>query len=201
MFPNLFNQSSSMLQPSLTTLSLPDLRPQTFRRRDIIPLRPDRLWQIETGVVRTLTWDKEGTIIILGFWGVGNIVGQPLFHVNPYQVECLTSVQASIFSPTNGYPQDSLIWQVRQTEELLRIIHTKRMESRLEQLLSWLAYRFGRQIVQGQLIDLRLTHQEIADVLGTTRVTVTRLLNQLKKREVIEWSHQHCVLLSKLEHH
>lgn len=117
-----------------STLSLPDLS-QHFRRRDIIPLRPDYLWQIEAGVVRTLTWDKEGTIVISGFWGPGDIIGQSLSHLNPYQVECLTPVQATIFSPANGYPQDSLLWKVRQTEELLRIIHTKRMESCLQQLL------------------------------------------------------------------
>lgn len=182
-----------------STLVYPDLRQQLFRRRDVLPLRPDRLWQIETGVVRTLTWDKEGTLVILGFWGVGDIVGQPLAHVSPYQVECLTPVQASIFSPTNGYPLDSLLWQVRQTEELLRIIHTKRIETRLQQFLSWLAYRFGHETAQGQVIDLRLTHQETAEVLGTTRVTVTRLLNQFEKEGTIGWSHQHCVLLGKLE--
>lgn len=183
-----------------STLVLPDLVRQTFKRRDVLPLRPDRLWQIEAGVVRTLTWDKEGMMVVLGFWGIGDIVGQPLSHVNPYQVECLTPVQASIFSPANGYPQDSLIWHVRHTEELLRIIHTKRMESRLLQFLGWLAYRFGRETVQGQVIDLRLTHQEIADVLGTTRVTVTRLLNQLEKQGIVRWSQQHCVVLSRLEH-
>lgn len=51
------------------------------------------------------------------------------------------------------------------------------------------------------MIGLRLTHQEIAEVLGTTRVTVTRLLNQFEKKGIIGWSQQHCVLLSKLEQH
>ncbi len=39
--------------------------------------------------------------------------------------------------------------------------------------------KFGRDLEQGKLIDLNITHQDISDVLNTTRVTVTRILQQL----------------------
>jgi CRP-like cAMP-binding protein len=53
-------------------------------------------------------------------------------------------------------------------------------------LLSWLAKKFGQEVAQGQLIDLRLTHQEIAEIMGTTRVTVTRLLKELETQGIIQ---------------
>jgi hypothetical protein len=49
-----------------------------FKRRDSLPLSKTVLWQIESGAVRTLTFTEGGTIIPLGFWGIGDIVGQPL---------------------------------------------------------------------------------------------------------------------------
>ena len=59
------------------------------------------------------------------------------------------------------------------------------MYQRLTKLLVWLAQKFGTQVLQGVLINLRLTHQELADMIGSTRVTVTRLLNQLDKEKII----------------
>ena len=51
------------------------LTQQLFNRRDKIPPRPDVLWLIQRGVVRTLTLAEEGTVIALGYWGPGDIVG------------------------------------------------------------------------------------------------------------------------------
>lgn len=167
------------MSPNLALVQLPHLNQHTFKRRDLIPLGKNLLWQIDIGVVRTLTWDEEGTTITLGFWGSGDIVGQPLSQINPYHIECLTAVSAWIL-PTdcwNAHP--TMLSHIQQTEELLRIIQCKPVEWHLLQFLEWLARRFGHEVAQGQLIDLRLTHQEIAQDIGTTRVTVTRLLNRL----------------------
>ena len=48
----------------------------------------------------------------------------------------------------------------------------------LFKFLEWLDKRFGEDVENGRLLNLRLTHQDIAETLGTTRVTVTRILNQ-----------------------
>jgi DNA-binding transcriptional regulator LsrR (DeoR family) len=38
----------------------------------------------------------------------------------------------------------------------------------------------------GVLLNLALTHQDFADTLGMTRITVTRLLNQLEREGKIQ---------------
>jgi CRP-like cAMP-binding protein len=50
----------------------------------------------------------------------------------------------------------------------------------LWQFLLWLSEKFGRDLEQGRLIDLNITHQDISEVLNTTRVTVTRLLQKFE---------------------
>lgn len=60
------------------------------------------------------------------------------------------------------------------------------VDTSLMQLLIWLAKKFGKASEQGQLIDLQLTHQDIASVIRATRVTVTRLLNEFEQRGIIQ---------------
>ncbi len=169
---------------------------QTFSRRAPLPLRHDGLWKIERGVVRTLSWLADGTPVTLGLWGQGDVVGRPLSQIDPFQIECLTRVEASLVSlAVMNHEPRLLITHIRQCEQFLIIRSHKRVDEMLIQLLTWLARRFGYEVEQGQVIDLRLTHQDMADMLGTTRVTVTRILKQYENQGLIQWmAHRQLVI-------
>lgn len=174
-----------------------NLKQQTFSRNDVIPLHPNVLLQIERGVVRSLTWSEEGTATTLGYWGVGDVVGQPLSCVQPYEIECLSIVETSyIPAPEWEKASDAIFRHVQQTEELLCIIRQANTHARLLQLLTWLARKFARKVERGRLIELRLTHQELAEVIGTTRVTVTRLLSQFEQEGIICRPRRHSIVLN-----
>jgi CRP-like cAMP-binding protein len=164
-----------------------DLKRSKFARRSLLPLGQDYLWRIETGVVRTLTWLADGTNVTLGLWGSGDVVSRALSKAEPYQIECLTPVEATLL-PLDRWNtvNEALIHHIQQFQEFLEILHCRSVEASLLRLLFWLAKKFGHQVEQGQLIELRLTHQEIAETIGTTRVTVTRLLNDFEKQGLIE---------------
>ena len=183
-----------MTVSTLPTRSL-DLTRHTFTRRSLLPLRQDSLWQIETGVVRTLTWHENGNLINLGLWGPGDVVGRVLSKANPYQIECLTPVIATLL-PAHSWSQatDALILHIQRAGELIEILHCGQAEASLLRLFAWLAKRFGQEVEQGKLIDLRLTHQDIADLIGLTRVTVTRLLNDFEKQKIIQRVQRQIVL-------
>lgn len=177
------------------TIVLDNLRQRMFSRGNSLPSAFESLWKIERGVVRTLTWTEAGTLSVLGYWGPGDVVGQSLSRLNPYQMECLTSVEASLV-PSDLWHQvlHAIVLHTQQVEEFLNILHQERIPLRLLQLLVWLAQKFGRQVDQGQLIDVRLTHQAIAETLGTTRVTVTRLLKQFEQEGLIKRCRGHVIL-------
>jgi CRP-like cAMP-binding protein len=163
-----------------------ELSQYLFTRREIIPPQYDVLWRIEHGAVRTLTWGEDGTFITLGYWGLGDIIGYPLSKIKPYQIECLSGVEVSII-PAHLWHQDinALLSHIQQAEDLLSIVHRKPISLRLWQFLVWLSEKFGRDIEKGKLIDLNITHQDIAEVLNTTRVTVTRLLQQFEQEGTV----------------
>ena len=162
------------------------LTQRLFSRHDLIPAREDVLWRIDRGAVRTVTWSEQGTLITLGYWGIGDVVGHSLSRVKPYQIECLTSVEASILPPDIWYQVvNAMLFHIQQTEELLSIVHRKPVSLRLWQFLIWLGQKFGRDVEQGRLIDLGITHQEIAEAINTTRVSVTRMLLQFEEEGML----------------
>lgn len=80
---------------------------------------------------------------------------------------------------------DAIILHIKQVEELLSIVHRNPIPLRLWQFLVWLGQKFGRDVEQGRLIDLELTHQEIAEAINTTRVSVTRMLQQFESEGML----------------
>ncbi|MBD2309063.1 Crp/Fnr family transcriptional regulator [Chroococcidiopsis sp. FACHB-1243] len=184
----------SSLSPTITIAE--NLSQQMFKRHDSIPLKSEMLLHIERGVVRTVTWSEEGTVMTLGYWGTGDVIGQPLSNIQPYQVECITSVEVSyVPSYQREWVLTAICRHVQQAEELLSIIRQTNARDRLLQMLLWLARKFARPVERGRLIDLRLTHQEIAEFIGMTRVSVTRLLSQLEQEGIIDRPRRHFIVL------
>lgn len=154
---------------------------RTLERRQLIPEHEQVLWKIERGSVRALTWDENGVSTTLGYWGVGDIIGYSLSRIQPYHLECISGVElVSIPSEKLHENLEQLLSRIQRTEELVSIVNSKRVPTRIWQFLIWLSDKFGRDLEDGRLIDLHITHQEIADVLNTTRVTVTRVLRDLE---------------------
>ncbi|ADI63363.1 Crp/Fnr family transcriptional regulator [Trichormus azollae] len=160
---------------------------QNFPRRSLLPIKKDALWQIENGFVLTYTYLEDGTTVALGLWGPGDVVGEPLSKMKPYQMECLTTVEATILAVDDWHQlTGTLLHHIHQAEELMLIRSHKKVEAMLIQLLGWLSKKFGSQVEQGRLIDMRLTHEDLAALISSTRVTITRLLGQLEQEGLID---------------
>ncbi len=166
---------SLLTPPALTQLHQPSST-RVLKRHQLIPSRHDLLWQIERGVVRTTTVTENGMLIVLGYWGVGDIVGHAMSQLGAYQIECLSEVEASVL-PQAQWSQalDALVKHIQQIQELLMIVHQNPVQHRLWQFLSFLAGKFGVEVEQGQLINLNLSHQAIAETINATRKSGIKL--------------------------
>jgi global nitrogen regulator NtcA len=74
----------------------------------------------------------------------------------------------------------SLSSRILQTEMMIETLAHRDMGSRLASFLLILCRDFGIPSNNGITIDLKLSHQAIAEAIGSTRVTVTRLLGDLR---------------------
>ena len=115
--------------------------------------------------------------------------------LDPYQIQCLNDVEVEVL-PSILWEQASraIISHCQQTQQLLNIAHCRTIDIKLKKFLIWLSRKFGKPCDRGILIDLKLTHQDIADTIGSTRVTMTRALNQLRIQGLLSWEKHYLTL-------
>ena len=65
-------------------------------------------------------------------------------------------------------------------------------------LLEWCALH-GETTPKGIRLKVLLTHEEVAQMIGTTRETVTRLLSEFKRKNIIEVKGSTILVLKKSE--
>lgn len=75
--------------------------------------------------------------------------------------------------------------RILQTEMMIETLAHRDMASRLVSFLLILCRDFGIPTHEGIRVDLKLSHQAIAEAIGSTRVTVTRLLGDLRDEGMI----------------
>lgn len=76
--------------------------------------------------------------------------------------------------------------RILQTETMIETLTHRDMSSRLVSFLLVLCRDFGMPGTHGITIDLKLSHQAIAEAIGSTRVTITRLLGDLRNDGLVE---------------
>jgi CRP/FNR family cyclic AMP-dependent transcriptional regulator len=81
--------------------------------------------------------------------------------------------------------------QVWQTQSM----SSSTAEERIRMGIYHLAKRHGIRDSRGVIIDLRITHQELAEMVGTSRETVTRVLAFLQKQGILEINQRRMILL------
>jgi CRP-like cAMP-binding protein len=161
----------------------------TFKAGEVLPLRPREISVVYRGMVQLLTLHPSGDEVLLGLVGPLMPFGLPLSCLEVYQAVALTSgdllrlswdeVQQS--PPLAQQVNQQLVSRLQQTEALLALTGQRRVLDRIRSFLILLAREFGRPTPQGIRVEVRLTHQQMASALGTTRVTVTRLIGKLRE--------------------
>ena len=77
--------------------------------------------------------------------------------------------------------------RVREFHDTLKNIALERVESRIAALLLKLAEKTGEKTGQGEIeISMRLTKQDIAEMVGTTVETSIRVMSRFRKSGLIK---------------
>jgi CRP/FNR family transcriptional regulator len=74
----------------------------------------------------------------------------------------------------------------------------RRVDQRLARRLLDLARRFGVRTGEGTRIETRLTQQELAELVGTTRETLATVLADFRRRGLLDTEH-HLVVIRDAE--
>lgn len=148
---------------------------------DVLP--SEGSWSILEGYVRISSWDQQGDAFTLAIWGPGEWVSTAYSTLSPLEMLCMSHVQVEQYEPAEGAVLEFLKRQIQMTEQIFEINRMRSAELRLLALLRWISVRFGQVNSHGHrfsLKEMNLTHRDLADLCGLTRVTVTKNLNRYK---------------------
>jgi CRP/FNR family transcriptional regulator len=165
----------------------------------------DALYVLTEGVVklfRPYSGTKEATLRLLRPWDIfGHLAFAGEARQRAYAeavTECRVTKVPKIFieRAVRREPKAALkvmtLLELRlvQYEELVKCLLPRETEARLANLLPILARKFGQRDESRDgnevTLDLRLTHQDLAAMVASTRESVTKVLNDMRNRGVIE---------------
>ncbi len=161
-----------------------------FKKGFNIQLHSHDVWIVCRGIVQLSTCQQDGNVAILGLACPEMPFGLPFTQIAPYEATALSDVVLMRLSriemeQTPALAQGILLQlnrRLKQAEALFALAHHHHMSDRLQALLLLLGKEIGEQTSDGIWIGARLNHQQLADLAGTTRVTVTRTLGLLQKK-------------------
>lgn len=84
--------------------------------------------------------------------------------------------------------------RLQAAERELEAMAYQRVDQRLARRLLDLGQRFGVRTERGTLIEARLTQQELAEMIGTTRETLAHTLADLRRRGLLDAAHHQVVI-------
>lgn len=177
--------------------------PRIVRPREPVYLIGDtatHLYLLERGDITLSRVTLEGRELILEMLGAGDLFGETELLLGRSRAskaqarsECVIFqlTLKALLTLATAQP-DFAMWLMRGVSE-----RQTRMEERTDSLLFAsapakvskvllnLAERHGKNNAEGKLIDYPITHQEIANLIGTTRETVSNTFMDFRKRGLI----------------
>lgn len=203
----------------LTDAELEELVPLVVKRR----LKDDTVifhegdpasafYLVKQGRVKIYKVAADGREQVLSILGDGQIFGDvPVFDGGPYPATAATMAATEIYQVKRDEFEDFvrrhpevalkllrvLGQRLRQAMALVRDLSFKQVPHRLAGLLLKLAREDGRDVDAGRLIDMRLSRQDIAEIVGTSRETVTRELKKMESAGMLKLEARKIIITDK----
>ena len=80
----------------------------------------------------------------------------------------------------------SLFERFKQSEEVIDCLLDREVSARLGKLLQNLGDRFGETNGSATVLDIRFTHQDLANMIASTREAVSKVMSELQREGLIE---------------
>ncbi len=170
-----------------------------FRKNEVIlheKNTSDYMYIILDGEAKVIQVTGEGKGIIVTIHRTGDFFGELSLidgKTAPATIKASRETSTAIISKKEFY---SLIYTQRKVlDNLLKSLSSRLRESwkkiqllnfndaaqRIKMLFLMLAETYGKETPKGVLLSIKLIHQDIADMTGLSRETVTRVLDRLQK--------------------
>ena len=186
---------------------------RTFGKDSVIILAEeegDTLFILKKGQVKVSIVSEEGREVILSLLGPGSVFGElSLLDGKPRSANVVATEDADLLMLRRSdfiqliykTPQIAtallaeLASRLRKTDRQIEGLALLDVTSRISETLLQLATEQGTETADGVVIESRPTHQELANMSGTTRETVSRVIKRLEGQGYINCSGRRITIL------
>ncbi len=158
------------------------------------------MYLILSGKVKALRTTEDGKEIIVAIHQSGSFFGEmSLIDGKTTPASVIAKEDSSIATITKNDFFSIIFSQHKVTKNLLEILclrlrkcldtiqllNFNNASQRTKMLFLMLSDEYGEKTSEGVLLNIKLTHQDISDMSGLTRETVTRVIDKLQKSKEI----------------
>jgi CRP/FNR family cyclic AMP-dependent transcriptional regulator len=173
------------------------------RRREVVYLPGDpgnSLFIVNGGRIKISKVTRDGKALTLNYVGPSEVFGETCLIEGGPREEMAEAMENSMITELERGDVERLLQNHAQLGfQLTRILAQRRRElenkletlvfrdvtSKLAELLLALAEEYGVEDSRGTMVALKITHQELANLIGSTRETVSLTLSQFKRKRLI----------------
>ena len=195
-------------------------RRKRFGQRSFVFMEGDEreaVFFIESGVVKTHKIDEDGNEQVFSLLQSGDMfphVG--FFDQSPYPANARVLQDAELLmiriedfnqlmieKPHLAIKVMKMMGKkILQLQERVQSLISQDVRHRFIQAITRLAYENGKKRDGGVAIDFPITNQDLANIVGTSRESINRLLNELKRDQILKSDRNGIFIydLDKLQH-
>lgn len=173
------------------------------RRREVVYLPGDpgsSIFFVNGGRIKISKVTRDGKALTLNYCGPSELFGENCLVDGTPREEMAEAMENSMTTEIERSDYEKLLQQHaslglhmtkllakrrRDLENKLETLVFRDVTSKLAELLLKLADEYGVDDSRGTLVALKITHQELANLIGSTRETVSLTLSQFKKKNLI----------------
>jgi CRP-like cAMP-binding protein len=174
-----------------------------IKRREVVYLPGDpgdALFVVNGGRIKISKVTRDGKALTLTYCGPSELFGETCLVEGGPREEMAEAVENSMVTAIQredfeellkgnarlGFRMTQLLARRRRDlENKLETLVFRDVTSKLAELLVNLAGEYGVEDARGTLVALKITHQELANLIGSTRETVSLTLSQFKRKKFI----------------
>lgn len=193
------------------------LQEETFKKDDYLFFEGDPanwLYVVKTGKIRLVKYSSNGKDILLEVLFVGEMFGGvAIFDKDTYPASAQAMETAVVLKMTRKdffdfiarYPAmavDTVVHlgrRLREAHNMMRSLAVERVEKRIAAILTRLAGKIGEPCDGGVILDVHLTRQDIADMVGSTVETTIRTMSRFRKDGIVSSTKDGKILIINID--
>jgi CRP/FNR family transcriptional regulator, cyclic AMP receptor protein len=171
----------------------------------------ETVYFIEKGQIKLVIASSEGKECMLAIHGPGDVFGELCLSGLGRRLESATAMEDSFLKeiPSTKFldrlAQDSLLEgfikylavRVADQQQVIANLVTVDCEQRLGTTLLQIARKFGKKDPRSVRIEVKISHEELGTMVGTTRPRISVFMQRFRNLDLIEYNSEHHLIIKE----